>query len=131
MNNDIYQETKIILVADDNPVMRKITKSLIAKKLPNSIFLEAGDGNETLNSLQSNDIDWLFLDWHMPAMEGNDIVKKLKNENLFENLKIVMVTAETDRAKVIDLLRVERISNFISKPVKPEKLELVLQDLLR
>ncbi|MCV6606648.1 MAG: response regulator [Campylobacterales bacterium] len=121
---------KNILVADDNPVMRKIIKSLIQKKFPNSIFFEANDGQEVLDFLEFNDIDWAFLDWHMPEINGNDIVKKLKKEGTFPDLKIVMVTAESDKTNIMELLRLERISNFISKPVKGEKIDLVLKGLL-
>jgi CheY-like chemotaxis protein len=49
----------------------------------------------------NSNFDLILLDLAMPAFSGLDVIKSLKNENLFERRNIVVFTASSD-PKVIE-----------------------------
>lgn len=128
--NFIPNVQKNIVVADDNSVMRKVVSALVHKKLPDANIFEAENGSGVLNILKSEKIDWVFLDWHIPECDGYEITKQVKRKTDMNNLKIIMISAETDRHKVTELLSLERVFDYISKPFNHDRIESVIGALL-
>jgi len=93
-------------------------------------LVEAKDGAEALQLLQSgDDFGLLVTDWNMPNMNGLELVKKVRSQEEFEDIPIIMVTTEGGKAEVITALKAG-VNNYIVKPFTPqvlkEKLEAVL-----
>ena len=81
-----------ILLGDDE----KYLHDLVAKALSADEFdiLHAYDGKETLRLAEEQLPDLIVLDVMMPAMDGRDICKKLKNNPETKDVKIIMLTAK-------------------------------------
>lgn len=69
---------KRILIVDDSAVFRKI----LNLHLSNSEFdiLEAVDGQDGLDKLQSDKVDLIVSDMNMPNMDGITFVKEIKKD---------------------------------------------------
>jgi two-component system chemotaxis response regulator CheY len=80
---------KIMLVDDDNFLLE-----MYARKFANSGFeiISATSGEDAINQLMNTqDLDVLMFDIVMPEMDGIDLLKKVKEENLAPKaLKIVL-----------------------------------------
>jgi two-component system chemotaxis response regulator CheY len=118
-----------ILVVDDSSTMRRIIKNTL-NRLGHSDLLEAEDGAKAWELMQNSDgIDVLITDWNMPEMNGLELVKKVRSEEKYEDMPIIMVTTEGGKAEVITALKAG-VNNYIVKPFTPqvlqEKLEAVL-----
>ncbi len=118
-----------LLVVDDSSTMRRIIKNTL-QRLGYEDILEAEHGLQAWEIMDSVEgIKVLITDWNMPEMNGLDLVKKVRADNRFVDIPIIMVTTEGGKAEVITALKAG-VNNYIVKPFTPqvlkEKLEVVL-----
>ncbi|PAF49579.1 two-component system response regulator [Helicobacter sp. 12S02232-10] len=118
-----------LLVVDDSSTMRRIIKNTL-QRLGYEDILEAEHGVEAWGLLDSTeDIKVLITDWNMPEMNGLELVKKVRADQRYTDIPIIMVTTEGGKAEVITALKAG-VNNYIVKPFTPqvlkEKLEVVL-----
>lgn len=122
--------TKVLLV-DDSAVMRKIIQRNIKETgLIVDEFVEAGDGNQALDKVNSNeDLDLILLDWNMPNMSGIEFVKTLRSLNLSKRIPVVMVTTEGSDAKVSEA-KESGADGYLTKPFTADQLRDTLGNYL-
>lgn len=118
-----------MVVVDDSSTMRRIIKNTLAR-LGYTDVLEGENGVEGWDKMNSNpDVKVLITDWNMPEMNGLDLVKKVRADDRFKDIPIIMVTTEGGKTEVITALKAG-VNNYIVKPFTPqvlkEKLEVVL-----
>lgn len=117
-----------ILVVDDSSTMRRIIKNTL-QRLGYEDILEAEHGVQAWGILDSTEIQILITDWNMPEMNGLELVKKVRADERYKDIPIIMVTTEGGKAEVITALKAG-VNNYIVKPFTPqvlkEKLEVVL-----
>jgi two-component system chemotaxis response regulator CheY len=119
-----------LLVVDDSSTMRRIIKNTLSR-LGYTEILEAEDGAQAweIMSDESSGVGILITDWNMPEMNGLELVKKVRGEQRYKDVPIIMVTTEGGKAEVITALKAG-VNNYIVKPFTPqvlkEKLEAVL-----
>jgi two-component system chemotaxis response regulator CheY len=88
-----------VLIVDDSRAMRAMLRNMMTEL--GFVVLEAGNGLEGLDQLKSNPgIDLALVDWNMPQMDGLEFVKTLRQDRANADLKVMMVTAENDMAKM-------------------------------
>lgn len=111
-----------LLVVDDSSTMRRIIKNTLAR-LGHKDVLEGADGVEGWEALDANpDVDMLITDWNMPEMNGLELVIKVRADERFADLPIIMVTTEGGKAEVITALKAG-VNNYIVKPFTPQVLK--------
>lgn len=111
-----------LLVVDDSSTMRRIIKNTLAR-LGYKDVIEGGDGVEGWDALNANpDIEMLITDWNMPEMNGLELVKKVRADERFKDMPIIMVTTEGGKAEVITALKAG-VNNYIVKPFTPAVLK--------
>jgi two-component system chemotaxis response regulator CheY len=107
---------KTVLVVDDSRIMRNIVKNTFSQlKIPCQ-FLEAGNGKEALQVLQTNQVNLILLDWNMPELSGIDFLKIVRSMDKYKELPIIMVTSEAAKYNVIEALD-NGVTDYIIKPV--------------
>jgi len=111
-----------LLVVDDSSTMRRIIKNTLAR-LGYKDILEGADGIEGWNQLNANpDVEMLITDWNMPEMNGLELVQKVRADQRFTDMPIIMVTTEGGKAEVITALKAG-VNNYIVKPFTPQVLK--------
>lgn len=111
-----------ILVVDDSSTMRRIIKNTLTR-LGHKELLEAEDGVVAWDVLIQNlDVEMIITDWNMPNMNGLEFVKKVRADERFIDIPIIMVTTEGGKAEVITALK-EGVNNYIVKPFTPQVLK--------
>ena len=111
-----------LLVVDDSSTMRRIIKNTLAR-LGHKDVLEGADGVEGWAALDANPgVDMLITDWNMPEMNGLELVVKVRADERFKDLPIIMVTTEGGKAEVITALKAG-VNNYIVKPFTPQVLK--------
>ena len=111
-----------LLVVDDSSTMRRIIKNTLAR-LGYKDILEGADGVEGWAQIDQNpDVEMLITDWNMPEMNGLELVKKVRADERFKDLPIIMVTTEGGKAEVITALKAG-VNNYIVKPFTPQVLK--------
>lgn len=86
--------TKTICVVDDQPSLRQMLRFTLNAYGYN--VLEAENGVDALKILAREHIDMMIVDWQMPLMNGLELVRKLRANNAYEDLPVVVVSCWDD-----------------------------------
>ncbi len=127
---DLSELSFNILVAEDNPVNKFLSKTIIQKILPKATILEADDGLEAVRLYEEKEIDLIFMDIQMPNMSGfeatEEIRKLEKNEN---HVPIIALTARTIKGEKERSIE-NGMDDYITKPVILETMKKVIIEFL-
>ncbi|MEM5948333.1 response regulator [Spirochaetia bacterium 38H-sp] len=112
-----------VVIVDDSRIMRNIVKSTLDSypEFAGSEYLEASNGADAFEIINSKKVDLLLLDWNMPQLNGLELTKKLRADKRFSSLPIIMVTSEAAKYNVIEAVK-EGVDDYIVKPVKEDEL---------
>ena len=115
-----------ILIADDEPRMRKLVKDFLVKS--GFIVLEAGDGEEAFDAfIENKDIALVILDIMMPKMDGWECCREIRK---LSKVPIIMLTAKSEEKD--ELLGFELgVDEYITKPFSPKILVARVEAVLR
>jgi len=115
-----------ILIADDEPDILKVLKEVMVR---NKYTVDtATDGEDAYNLAKDTDYDCIILDIMMPAMDGLQVVSKLRADGC--NTPILLLTALdslNDRVKGLDT----GADDYLAKPFAISELEARVRALLR
>ena len=104
------------LVIDDSRVMRNmVMENLKRTGLAEFNFTEASDGKDALRKFNVKKFEIVFVDIHMPNMDGIEFVNKARNKGNTENIPFVMITSEKTIGKMTEASEVGA-NSFICKP---------------
>ncbi len=85
---------KRVLLVDDEPDLTSLLKKRFTKE---GFDVEvAYNGNEAIAKVHANPPDAIVLDVMMPEMNGYEVCSKLKNDEKYEDIPILMLTAVAD-----------------------------------
>jgi CheY-like chemotaxis protein len=79
-----------ILLVDDNSKIRIITRMMLEKT--GHEVLEASSGEEGLKMLEKDTPDLILLDIMMPGMDGWEVCQKIKADEKYRDIPLVMLT---------------------------------------
>ena len=118
------------LIVDDSSVMRKIVeRSLRHAGLDSLVVVEAGSGVEGLETLKSTHVDLILSDINMPAMDGLEFVRQLRNRQLAEGVPVVMITTESSEEHVKQAIEAGAMG-YIRKPFTADQVKQKILSLL-
>lgn len=118
-----------VLIVDDSAAIRKILQRVLRQaEVPLGTVYEAGDGKEALEVLKQQTVGLILSDINMPNMDGLEFLTKVRAEQSWQNLPVVMVSTEGTHAKVLEA--VERgASGYVRKPFTAEQIKEKLAGL--
>ncbi|MCG6938722.1 MAG: response regulator [Gammaproteobacteria bacterium] len=105
-----------ILVVDDSATIRKIISKQLGEEY---VAITAANGEEAWHLLQSNDaIALVFLDLHMPVMNGMMLLKQIRESgsNHIAKLPVIMITGHEDSEAAKKASHKMGATDFIGKP---------------
>ncbi len=119
-----------VLIVDDSPAMRKfIRRVLTLTGLEIGECLDAGDGREALDLLQTKWVDIVLTDINMPVMNGEQFMERLAEDPLFESLPVLVISTDRSEGRVKRMLALGA-KDYVTKPFHPETLGEVMERLL-
>ncbi len=120
----LIREGALVLVAEDDPTSRMVTEALL-RKLSCEVDI-AIDGRQALEKAKANDYDIVFMDCHMPLIDGYQATKRIRQSPDKKELPIVALTAsvaEKDRVRCLDA----GMNDVVCKPVRTSMLAKALE----
>ncbi len=115
-----------VLVVDDHMLMRSIInqhlRTLGFKNIDSA--QNGSDAWEMIKSKQDSGIPYniIFLDWHMPVMDGLSVLKNCRADKKYDSMAIIMITAEQEQTNVLHAIE-NGATSYIIKPVAMESLK--------
>lgn len=118
------------LIADDDPVSRRLLRQVLTSLDPDCKIEDAANGEETTAALEAPDhgFDVAFLDINMPDANGIDLLQKYRGIPALKNLPIVLCTSANDRATVARAIQAGA-RHYIVKPPAPHVVQAKLKQL--
>jgi len=104
----------LVLVADDDPVMRLLMRQMLTQV--GLDVIEAEDGVQALASYKHSGPDLVMLDVDMPAMDGFAVCREIRHQEVGGTVPIIMVTGGDELEAVTRAYEVGA-TDFISKPI--------------
>jgi CheY-like chemotaxis protein len=105
-----------ILVVDDSQLIHK----LFAVIFPKAAMAHAMDGRDALRQLAEHpDVDIIFLDINMPAMNGLELLRQLKADAALAPIPVIIISTEGKEADTLRGLQAGAAA-YIRKPFRNE-----------
>src|SRR5690606_21725444 len=102
------------IIVDDEAAARAVIEQL-CKKVDNLTLVEQfPNAIQAIKFLNSNEVDLIFLDIHMPDFTGFDFIQTLKNPP-----RIVLTTSDKNLA--IEAFEYDCIVDYLVKPITLER----------
>lgn len=117
-----------VLFADDDPILREFAQVHLGTE--GGAILTAEDGLDCLDVLEREAVDILLLDLQMPRLDGFDVLKRLRADDRFAHLPVIVVTGRED-VTAIDQAFEAGATSFIVKPINWRLLSYQLRFVLR
>jgi CheY-like chemotaxis protein len=123
----LYAKDKSILLVDDDSIIRTILEKSLQKYFRE--VYTAQDGQEAWDIYQNHHrhFDIIVTDINMPVMNGIELTKKLKNDDL-EN-SVIILSASTDVNFLVELIDLG-VDSVVLKPLVFDKLAQKIIKLL-
>lgn len=117
----------ILIVEDEEEIRELLVFTLLRDGYE---VIEAETAEVALEKIDNRLPDLILVDWMLPGMDGIDLAKRLRRDELTADLPIVMLTARGEEA---DKLRsfAGGIDDYITKPFSPRELLARVKALLR
>src|SRR5689334_15562427 len=117
-----------ILIADDDPVQRRLVENMVQKCGYETVVVESGDAAiAALTAADAPAIDALVLDLVMPGLDGMGVLTRMRESG--HNIPVIVQTAHGGIDNVVSAMRAGA-HDFVVKPVGMERLQVSLRNAL-
>jgi len=134
--------TTRVLVVDDSPTIRKVVSAVLVKHGFEAI--EAVDGQAALEKLlhaaratrdgkepdETEKIDVVLVDFVMPRMNGFQLCRAIRHDELLRDTPVVLMSAKSDRIREHFVQQTGAI-DAITKPFEAQALVAVIENAIR
>jgi diguanylate cyclase (GGDEF)-like protein len=118
-----------ILIADDEPVSRRMLQALLGKWGYDVVSAE--DGDSAWEKLKAPDAPRMaLLDWMMPGQNGVDVCRALRKQRPEPYTYILLLTAKDAKDSVVEGLE-SGADDYLTKPFNPQELKARIRVGLR
>jgi CheY-like chemotaxis protein len=116
-----------VLVADDDPQMRRLIKSVLVRE--GFEVVEAVDGLDALDAIERGGISLVILDLEMPRLDGLGVLDELHAQLRTASLPVIVLTAQIGESeeKALDL----GAQDYLTKPVQTRSLVARVRAVLK
>jgi diguanylate cyclase (GGDEF)-like protein len=106
-------DTLSVLIAEDNPVSRRLLEKSLKKAGHNVV--SAQNGREALDKFRQSFFPMVLTDWMMPEMDGIELVRSIRNQDTSGYVFIVFLTSKDAKDDIIAGLEAGA-DDYLTKP---------------
>ena len=88
---------KRVLLIDDDKDEHEIFKKELHRYNPAFTFFSAYDGQDGLDFLLKEPINYIFLDINMPVMNGIDLLRLIKKDETLKDIPVIIYSTSDGR----------------------------------
>ncbi|MGM0417145.1 MAG: response regulator transcription factor [Thermodesulfobacteriota bacterium] len=118
----------LILAIDDEEDILELVKYNLEREGFEVITADTGENG--LSILKKNRPDLILLDLMLPGIDGFDVAKKIRADDSYRDIPVIMLTAKGEEADVVTGLELGA-DDYVSKPFSPRVLTARIKTVLR
>lgn len=126
--SDSTPHNKQVLVVDDAIFIRNFIRTAL-KMADITNVKEAGDGREALAMCQNRQFDLIISDWHMPNMNGLELLKAIRSDDRLQAIPFLMLTSDVNKENVKAAVE-SGVNDYLAKPFRHDPLIMKVSRLL-
>ncbi|MCE9533876.1 MAG: protein kinase [Planctomycetes bacterium] len=111
--SSISAKSPRVLVVDDEEGVRAFASHILDMLGLECDLVETGEA--ALEAMETKTYDLVLLDLCMPNLSGREVMKKIRGEGKFPNLKIIILSGQATPDEMTKMLQ-EGADDFLSKP---------------
>ncbi|AVM74249.1 response regulator [Magnetospirillum gryphiswaldense] len=116
---------RTVLVVEDSPLTRRMIRRMLEQHGSLDV-VEAGDGREAMEILNSQAVDIVLSDLHMEPMDGHGLMAEMRLHPALAHLPFIMMTAQHCPDSIRRTIG-DHSSHYLPKPFTREQLYAALQ----
>lgn len=104
----------VLIIDDEDGLRHTLTRVL---KIAGCQVSGASDGPQALNLIKSTPLDLVYLDIHLPSMNGLEVLQNIRASH--PNLPVILFTAHASLQSAVEAIRLGA-TDYLVKPIDPE-----------
>ncbi|MBI5814071.1 MAG: diguanylate cyclase [Nitrospinae bacterium] len=108
-----------VMAVEDSPIVNKMYAQIFAKH--NFDFKYVSDSTTAMDEIRRFNPGLILMDANMPGIDGYELTRIIKSQRDTENIRIIMVTADTQKKSTLKALEAG-VADFLTKPFDEEVL---------
>jgi signal transduction histidine kinase/ligand-binding sensor domain-containing protein/DNA-binding response OmpR family regulator len=125
-SEEIEDNEPVLLIVEDNEELRSFLRIILADGFH---VIEASNGKEGCQIAREQLPDIIITDLMMPEMNGLELAKEIKEDEITSHIPIVVLTAKTDLDTQVETLKTGA-DDFITKPFSSTYLRARIDNIL-
>ena len=117
-----------ILIVEDEPEIRELLAFTLSRE--GYDVLEAETAEAALVKMDGRMPDLALVDWMLPGMDGVELARRIRRDEVGSDLPIIMLTARGDEPDKLKSFA-SGVDDYITKPFSPRELLARVKALLR
>jgi len=119
----------VVLLVEDDQMNREVYSEMITRIIPEALVREATNGQEAIDLIEAEKVDFVFMDLTMPGMDGFEATRAIrrheKEQGTQKSMPIVALTVGSLRDNKDKCLEAG-MDDFLTKPIDNAQLREVL-----
>ena len=122
MNVRKLQESRRILVVDDDATMLRTLKDMLSSKYR---VYTANSGMNAIQLLAKTEVDRVLLDYEMPVIKGPQILEMIRSETHTKDIPVMFLTSKSDRESIIQVMSLNPANYLLKSLPQSEIMEKI------
>jgi two-component system chemotaxis response regulator CheY len=125
---DIHLDEIKVLVVDDSALARKHISRVLGN-LGIEHITTAENGREAVEMIEGTYFDLIVTDYNMPEMDGEALIRYVRENSTQNAIPILMVTSEENDSR-LSAIQQAGVSGICDKPFEPDAVKQMIQQLM-
>lgn len=122
-------ENKKVLIIDDDPITHELVGEYLFTE--NCMAISAENGEAGLAQLEKHDgVSAIVLDWVMPEMNGIEVLRKIKQNDNWADIPVIMQTGKKDQQSYVEGIEAGAYY-YLTKPYDFKLLMTILKKAIK